>query len=192
VTVAAERGRNGHGKALDAASKGRRAAELASLKQKLTEAERVAGAARKRASDAEAKLAVLQKAEAHKRLSESEKKTLIGALKPFSGAKVTIASILDDNDGKLLAEDLAAVFDAAGWDHNGEAGISYQRFERDPVGVEVTLNEDDARAGKISAGVGALINVVRELGLTRDNTIYMNGDIPAGEVQLKVGRKLRK
>ena len=73
-----------------------------------------------------------------------------------------------------------SVFEAAGWDHDGEAGVSTQQWDRDPIGVEVTLNEADARAGRISAGVGALINVVRQLGLVYDNTIYMNDDVPSG------------
>ena len=47
-------------------------------------------------------------------------------------------------------------------------------------------------AGKISAGIGALINAVRQLGLVYDNTIYMNDEVPAGEALLKVGKKLRK
>ena len=67
-----------------------------------------------------------------------------------------------------------------------------QQFPRDPIGVEVTLNEEDARGGKIPAALGALINATRQLGLVYDNTIYMGSDVPSGQALLKVGKKLRK
>jgi hypothetical protein len=31
---------------------------------------------------------------------------------------------------------------------------------------------------------------VRKLSLTDGNTIYMNGEVPAGQVQIKIGKKL--
>ena len=38
-------------------------------------------------------------------------------------------------------------------------------------------------------GVGALINIVRKLKLIDGNTVFMNAEVPAGQVQLKVGKK---
>ena len=140
---------------------------------------------------AENKIAELERAQSHKRLSQDQKRLLIQALKPFAGQKITVASISGDEEGQILAQDLVSVFDAAGWDHDGEAGVSTQQWDRDPIGIEVTLNEADARSGRISAGVGALINVVRQLGLVYDNTVYMNDGVPSGQAQLRVGKKLR-
>ena len=140
---------------------------------------------------AENKVAELERAQSQKRLSSGQKRLMIETLKPFAGQKITVASIRGDDDGQILAQDFVSVLDAAGWDHDGEAGVSTQQWDRDPVGVEVTLNEADARAGRISAGVGALINVVRQLGLVYDNTIYMNDGVPRGQAQLRIGRKLR-
>jgi hypothetical protein len=163
----------------------RRAAEQAGAAAEIARLERTL-------SDAEGRFVELQRARGQRRLSNDEKQTLIAALKPFTGQKVTVASIRGDDEAKDLAEDFVGVFDAAGWDHNGETGVSAQQWDRDPVGIEVTLNEADARAGRISAGVGALINVVRKLGLTQDNTIYMNSEVPSGQAQLRVGKKLKK
>ena len=147
---------------------------------------------RQKLNEAEARIAALEKLQAQKRLSEDQRRFLIEALRPFAGQKVQIASILDDDDSTALAHDLVSAFDAAGWDHEGEAGVFAQQFPRDPVGVEVTLNEGDARAGNIAAGIGALINATRQLGLVYDNTIYMGNEVPAGQALLKVGKKLRK
>jgi len=147
---------------------------------------------RQKLIEAENKLAGLEKLQTQKRLSEEQRRFLIEALRPFAGQKVAIASILGDDDSKTFARDLVSVFEAAGWDHDGDAGVFTQQFPRDPIGVEVTLNENDARSGNIAAGIGALINVTRQLGLVYDNTIYMGNEVPAGQALLKVGKKLRK
>ena len=147
----------------------RAANEISRLEQQLARTER--------------KLAALQ---SHRRLSFEEKYALIDALSPFAGQRVTIAAIAGDEDGKAYAQDFVEVFEAAGWEH---PEVSFRRWDRDPVGVEITLNEIDGRAGRINHGVGALINVARKLSLTDGNTIYLNAEVPAGQVQLKIGKK---
>ena len=157
---------------------GRYVKENSDLRQKLTEAEN--------------KIAELEKVQSQKRLSLEQRRFLIEALRPFAGQKVSIGSISGDDESSALAKDLVSVFDTAGWDHDGDAGVFSQQWPRDPIGVEVTLNEKDARAGQISAGIGALINATRQLGLVYDNTIYMGNEVPAGQALVKVGKKLRK
>lgn len=147
---------------------------------------------RQKLIDAEDKLVALERAQAQKHLSLEQKRFLIEALRPFAGQKVSIASIRGDDEGQTLAQEFASVFEAAGWDHHGEDGVSVQDWLRDPVGIEVVLNEDDARADKIPPGVAGLINVVRQLGFVYDNTVYMDNDVPNGQALLKVGKKLRK
>jgi hypothetical protein len=144
--------------------------EISRLQDQLTRAER--------------RLASLQM---RRRLSDDEKNALIDALQPYAGQRVAIAAIAGDEDGRIYAQDFVEVFDAAGWKH---AAVSYRTWDRDPVGVEVTLNEADGRAGRVNTGVGALINIVRRLSLTAGNTIYMTEEVPSGEVQVKIGKKL--
>jgi hypothetical protein len=147
---------------------------------------------RQKLIDTENKLAVLERAQTEKRLSPEQKRFLIEALRPFAGQKVSIASIRGDDEGLVLVQEFVSVFEAAGWDHHGEAGISTQDWPRDPVGIEVVLNEKDARSDQIPAGLAGLINVIRQLGLVYDNTIYMDNEVPEGQALLKVGKKLRK
>jgi len=147
---------------------------------------------RHKLNDAEDKVAALEKTQTQKRLSPEQRRYLIEALRPFAGQKVSIASIRGDDDGEVLAQDFVSVFDAAGWDHHGEAGVSTQDWPRDPVGIEVVLNENDARKDKISDGIATLINAVRQLGMVYDSTVYMDNDVPEGQALLKVGKKLRK
>jgi hypothetical protein len=166
----------------------RRVAVTESLRWEVKQAERKAtmeiSRLREQLAGTERKLAALQ---ARRRLSIEEKYALIDALRPFAGQKVMIAAIAGDDDGRVYAQDFVEVFDAAGWEH---AAVTYRHFERDPVGVEITLNEHDGRAGRINSGVGALINIARKLSLTDGNTIYMTAEVPAGQVQLKIGKKL--
>jgi hypothetical protein len=166
----------------------RRAASVESLRWEVKQAEtRASGEIARLEQElagAERKLAALT---THRRLSIEEKYAMIDALRPFAGQKISIAAIDGDEDGKVYARDFIEVFEAAGWDH---PEIAYRRWDRDPVGVEITLNEADGRAGRVNVAVGALINVARKLSLTDGNTIYMNGEVPAGQVQIKIGRKL--
>lgn len=147
---------------------------------------------RQKLIDTENRLAALERTQSQKHLSAEQKRYLIEALRPFPGQKVSIASIRGDDEGLLLVQEFVSVFEAAGWDHHGEAGITTQDWPRDPVGIEVVLNEDDARADRIPPGVAGLINAVRALGLVYDGTVYMDNDVPAGQALLKVGKKLRK
>ena len=147
---------------------------------------------RQRLIVAENRVAEIERTQSQRRLSQDQKRLLIESLRPFAGQRISIASIRGDDDGLVLAQDFVSVFEAAGWDHDGEAGISAQQWDRDPVGVEIMLNDSDARGGRITAGIGALINAVRKLGLVYDNTVYMSDEIPAGQAQLRVGKKLRR
>ena len=49
---------------------------------------------------------------------------------------VLAASIRGDDEGLTLAQEFVSVFEAAGWDHHGEAGVSIQEWPRDPVGID--------------------------------------------------------
>jgi hypothetical protein len=134
----------------------------------------------------------LRRIEGAKHLSQEERQTLIDALKPFAGQKIAVTSIRDDDGSRALAQDVVAALDAAGWDHDGQAGVAARQWDRDPVGIELALNEQDARAGRIAPGIGALIGTLRRLRLTDDNTVYMDSTVPPGRVLLKVGRKLKR
>ncbi len=154
------------------------------VRQAETKASREIAQLQERLSQTERKLASLQ---AVRRLSEEEKEALINALSPFAGQRVMIAAIDGDEDGRMYAADFAEVFEAAGWQH---PEIAYRRWDRDPIGVEITLNEHDGRAGRVNTAVGALINITRKLSLTDGNTIFLNGEVPSGQVQVRIGKKL--
>jgi hypothetical protein len=168
----------------------RRVASVESLrwevKQAESRAESTISRLERQLGQVERRLAALT---VQRRLTMDEKDLLIETLRPFAGQKVSIAAIDGNEDDKVYATDFVEVFEAAGWQH---PDVTYRRWDRDPIGVEITLNEADGRAGRINVAIGALINVVRKLGLTDGNTIYMNGEVPAGQVEIKIGKKLQR
>lgn len=165
--------------------------DLAAANQALNQANETLEQVNLALNQANATIADFKAQQTQRRLSYEEKRALIAALRFHLGHKVRVVATFGDDDAKTYAEDLAQVLDAAGWKLDTKEPIIFRRWDRSPVGVEVTLNEADARAGRLSAGMGALINAVRKLGLADGNTVFMNSDVPSGEVELRVGRRLR-
>jgi hypothetical protein len=164
---------------------------VARLQGELSKANPIIAELREQLAKANLAIAELKQQQAKRRLSYEEKRNLIAALAPYRGQAISVAASYGDEDAKAYAEDLLQVLDAAGWSMGRAPKVSLERFARTPVGVEVTLNEADARAGRLSAATGALINAVRRLGLVDGNAIFMTSDVPAGGVQLRVGHRLR-
>lgn len=171
-------------------SESRRTASTESLRWEVKQAEtRAAGEISRLEGDLAVAVRKIAALTAHRRLSVEEKYAMIDALRPFAGQRVSIAAIAGDEDGKTYAQDFIEVFEAAGWEH---PAVSYRNWDRDPVGIEITLNDQDGRAGRLTNGIGALINIARKLSLTDPNTVFLNGEVPSGQVQVKIGRKLQR
>ena len=148
---------------------------------------------RQKLIDAENKLAALERVQTQKHLSADQQRFLIEALRPYR--RPEDFDRLDPGRRRGLAcspRSSSRCSRRPAGTITAKPGISTQDWPRDPVGIEVVMNETDARAGNIPAGVAGLINVVRQLGLVYDNTVYMDNDVPAGQALLKVGKKLRK
>ena len=142
--------------------------------------------------DAENKLAGSNGCRRRSTCRESKQRFLIEALRPFAGQKVSIASIRGDDEGQDLAQDFVSVFEAAGWDHHGEAGVTTQEWPRDPVGVEVVSQRERCARRPHSGGRGRSDQRGPQLGLVYDSTIYMDNEVPEGQALVKIGKKLRK
>mgnify|MGYP001792615521 CR=1 FL=1 len=78
---------------------------------------------------------------------------VVGSTRRCPGETLSSAALSGEDAGAKSAQEFVSVFETAGWDHHGAAGVTTQEWPRDPVGVEVVLNEDDARGDKIPPGV---------------------------------------
>jgi hypothetical protein len=126
---------------------------------------------------------------APRRLSESDKKVLIAALKPFAGQKCIITSMLGNVESKVYAEDWIKVLQSAGWDHSGDNGIIEAVYSNPIFGIQITVHQSEPGIGMATKGIMALIKTARSLGLTEGPEFYQLPEVPAGTVDIKIGAK---
>lgn len=158
-------------------SEARRKAEVAELQKQVAEADKKAAAA--------------QKQQTQRRLSPEQQETLVKVLSPFKGQKVDIVSLWGDTETTIFRGDFVAVLDRAGWDHNGPHGVSQAVIEPIPVGVQVTINDGEARANLILKSAAALLDVLVQLGIAESKEGFIGPQVPPGTIKLVVGSKAR-
>ncbi len=137
----------------------------------------------------ERKIASLQDPQAPRHLSSEQQQTLVKALAPFKGQKITTTSVIGDDEGDVFARDFQAVFAAAGWDHGTHERVEHRFITPTPVGVMVAMNEAEANAGRIMPSVETLISVLQQLGITARGELLVNPQVPVGEINLIVGNR---
>jgi hypothetical protein len=133
------------------AAEARHASEIGGLKSQLSEADK--------------KVAELEAKQPQRRLKQTEKDTLIAALRPFAGQKISITCIMGDIYGKELAEDFVSVMRAANWDDGGGIGINQVVYMQDPEGIILLINQGDASAQRATPGITALTQTLAQLHL---------------------------
>jgi hypothetical protein len=158
----------------------RHAAEIGELKNQLAEA-------KNRLAEAESKVEEATQKQAYRHLAAEEKRTLIDALSAFRGYKVRIFCISGDAEGRAYAEDFVNVFAQAGWDYGGGSGVNESRFDKDPVGIEITLNAAQVAAGRIPRAAETLGRTLSALGLAVGG--FRSPDVPADTIEIRIGKK---
>jgi hypothetical protein len=148
------------------------------------------GTLRQQLSDANNKIAALESKKAERRLSPDETHTLISAISPFPGQKISITYLSGDSYGKALAADFVTVMKGANWDYGGGEGAAPGLFEREPEGIALLINDADATAHKASGGILALVRALLDLHLISTPLLTGNKDVPAGAIQLVIGKGL--
>lgn len=169
-----------HRKQIADEAESRHAAEIGSLKTQLKEAEN-------QLAEAERKIEEAKQKQTYRHLAVEQKLALIKALSPFRGHKVIILSILGDAEGKAYADDFVNVFAQAGWDYGGGVGVNQRRFDKDPVGIELTLNAAQVDAGKIPRAAEILGRTLGTLGLVANG--FRSPDVPPDTIEIRIGKK---
>jgi hypothetical protein len=108
----------------------------------------------------------LAKIQDRRLFTPEEKKEITAALSPFLKQPVRITSNPSDTESDDFAKDFYDIVIRAGWDYKGTPG----KFETffgggSPVGVEVTVNEEDARRGRGPLAYNSLMAVLHKLGV---------------------------
>ncbi len=124
-----------------------------------------------------------------RRLSMEQQQRLLKVLSAFKGQKVTITSVIGDEEGDAFAEDFLNVFNNAGWDHGTHDKVDHRYITPTPVGVMVAMNEGEANAGRFMPAIESLISNLQQIGIMSRNELLVNSEVPIGEINLIVGYK---
>jgi hypothetical protein len=124
-----------------------------------------------------------------RRLSDKQKQALIAALLPYKGEKVSVARIMGDGEAEPLANDFVDVFVRSGWSFRGKPEVVQSVYDKDPIGIEVTLNQGETQAGRILPGASALITSLAELGIIKGKDGFVNPETPSDLVEVRVGKR---
>jgi hypothetical protein len=172
----------------DAEVQRRHESDTATIREELARAQRDAENARQEAADAGRKAASLEIKAAQRRLSDAQMRTLKDALKPFAGQKAAIGIIMGDHESHAFASQFVSVFRDAGWDVGGGDAVNQAVYLGPPTyGIQVTVNEQDARSSRLPTGAEQLVRTLIALGLTKH--AYVNPQVPSGSIEFRVGPK---
>lgn len=157
---------------------------------RLTLQERLAATQAEAAHANERALAASQKATSvdirttDRHLTAEQRRILVDALKPFAGTKIDVAIQMGDRESLAFASELVSALRDAGWDPGAASGINQAIYSGAPsYGIQVTVNENDARSGHLPRGFEALVRVLVSLGLT--NGPFMNPGVASGRIELR-------
>jgi hypothetical protein len=127
----------------------------------------------------------LQTRAAHRRSTTEQKQTLIVNLRPFAGQKVSIVSVLGSDDSQLFANDFIDVFRASGWSVDS-GSPSQSIYDKTPIGLEPTMNQEEAQANRVPPSIVALVETLARLGLA-PKTAFVSPSIPKDFIEMRVG-----
>jgi len=143
-------------------------------------------ALKKEMEQAERKTGPFQRQQTDRQLSLAQGNALIQALSPFRGQKIRVVCTVNDVEGCRFAEAFKAVFVASGWDCEGVNQAAYTG--KQPVGIEVTVNQAEGLAGRIPQPADRLTKALVVLGISGQE-IYVDPAIPARRIDFRVGRR---
>jgi hypothetical protein len=120
-------------------------------------------------------------------LTATQQQLLVAALSPFAGQKVVVEFIAGDADGYKFEHGFIAVFKLAEWKFGETTAASRGASSHPPTGVQVTVNEDEVRAGRVLRSARAFAQTLQKLGITKGNTLFVDNQVPVGAIKLTIG-----
>jgi hypothetical protein len=131
----------------DAQERARHEADAAKMNEELTRARADAEEARQQAANAGQMANTLKLKAAPRHLTNAQRQTLIDILKSFAGEKAAMTISMGDSESHAFASEFVSLFRTAGWDAGANDGVNQAVYSGPPTyGIQVTINEQDARA----------------------------------------------
>ena len=130
----------------------------------------------------------LQLAAAHKRhLTELQRRTLVAALTEFPGQSVRFRAVEGDAESQSFLDEFVSVIASANWTFDANTDVQVGTMYPQPKGVQITMNDLEAREGRVPDAVKAFVAALHMLGITSANTIYTSVEVPAGTIDVDIG-----
>jgi hypothetical protein len=126
---------------------------------------------------------------ANRHLTEAQKTSILAKVSPLPGHKISINIPLGNSEAKSYAMEFVEIFRKARWIGIEDAGVGQSVWDKDPAGIEITVNEADARAGRVPPDAILLLDTFFQLGLVDRRTMFVNSGTPSGDVELRIGTK---
>ena len=102
---------------------------------------------------------------------------------PYRDQKVTIISVIGDADGDRYKRDFLDVLKAAHWSFNEMTDVASGVFMPSPEGVQVTVNAEDAKLGRVLKSAYIFVLTLHKLGIVDKDMVFANPDVPSGQVE---------
>jgi hypothetical protein len=162
------------------------AAESVAAAQRRDEQRQVEERHRAEMAQVQRRLEEARKEQAPRRLTPDQQATLIAALSPFRGQKITIWFVMGNTESKDFASDFDSVIRRAGWDDGG--GVNQATYGGpDPVGVEVFVKE--ATPDNEPPALVGLVVTLAKMGLMPGRNVDVDADLPIDTIKLSIGAK---
>ena len=128
--------------------------------------------------------------QSNRTLSASAVKTLVSAMSQFPGQRVTITSASGDPEADSYAREFYTVIQSAHWVYSGPIDHFYKLVSPGPIGVEITVNEADAKKGRGPLGYNALLTALHQLGIVNPAAPnFVNAAVPPDVIEIRIGTK---
>lgn len=132
----------------------------------------------------------LQLGAAQKRhLTELQRRTLVAALTEFTGQCVRFRALEGDAESQSYLDEFVSVIASANWTFDVNTDIRIGAMDPPPRGVQITMNDLEAREGRVPDAVKAFVAALHMLGIMPDNTIYTSSEVPAGTIDVVIGSR---
>jgi hypothetical protein len=180
LTVIAESGADAKRKAGADAVEAKRKAETDALQEELNEAKRTAAEAKRRAAEVEVK-------QADRKLTDEQRATIIGAIRPYPGQKVILDVALGDSESYRYAKQFEEIFKEANWEISG-GGVSQVVYTQPvPSGIFTAISKALGDVHRAPIGAGTLMKTLIDLGLIKE--AFSAPDISGDNLLLRIGPK---
>ncbi len=159
--------------------------------RKTEEADKAIASLNAATAKADETISAIQKQQAQRRLREPERSALISALTPYAGQKIQMYCPIGDDEACTYRDDFVPVFEAAGWDHDGDKGTGFVQLASPLMGMGIMIPGTTTNFS-IPRGAPPLLQAMIKLGILDEPNrfLYPNEGLPVGMIQLYVGKKL--